>query len=94
MVREELHLVVRPVVKAFVGLLLLVGFVCVYWQYAVALLILWAVVEAAPIAWRELQEERVGRRVRAEGLRTRADRQREWFETGDPRWVTGERMQG
>lgn len=80
--------------KALVGLLLLVGFICVYWKIVLAAVILWAVVKAAPIAWRELQEERAGRRVRAEGLRTRADRQREWYEAGDPRWVTGERMQG
>jgi hypothetical protein len=80
--------------KAFLGLLLLLGFVCVYWKLTLCLLLLWAVVKAAPIAYRELQEERAGRRVRAEGLRARADRQRVWFESGDPRWVTGERMQG
>lgn len=75
--------------KGFVGLLLLVGFVCVYWKAVVVAVVVVAVVKAAPIAYRELQEERRVRRVRAEGLRTRADRQREWFESGDPRWVTG-----
>jgi hypothetical protein len=75
--------------RAFLGLLLLVGFVCVYWQWVLAGLVLWAVVKAAPIAYREHRTERQGRRARAEGLRARADRQREWFESGDPRWVTG-----
>jgi hypothetical protein len=81
-------------VKGFIGLLLLLGFVVVYWKLTLALLLLWAVVKAAPIAYRELQTERLERGARAEGLRARADRQRVWFESGDPRWVTGERMQG
>jgi hypothetical protein len=75
--------------KAFLGLLLLLGFVCVYWKLTLALLLLWAVVKAAPIAYREHQTERLERRARAEGLRARADRQRVWWESGDPRWVTG-----
>jgi hypothetical protein len=76
-------------VKAFLGLLLLVGFVVVYWQWARAGLVLWAVVKAAPIAYRELQTERQDRRARAEGLRARADRQVRWWNEGDPRWLTG-----
>lgn len=75
--------------KGFVGLLLLVGFVAVYWKLVVLGLIFWAVVKAAPVAWRELQEERDGRRARAEGLRARADQQLDWYQSGDPRWVTG-----
>lgn len=75
--------------KAFVGLLLLVGFVCVYWKAVVVVCVVVAVVKAAPIAYRELQEERAGRRVRAEGLRTRADRQYQQVMFGDERGVYG-----
>lgn len=79
--------------KSFLGLLLLVGFVCVYWKAALCVLVVYAAVRAAPIAYRELQTERQERRARAEGLRARADQQLEWWRSGDPRWVTGERMQ-
>lgn len=80
--------------KAFVGLLLLVGFVCVYWKLVVLGLVLWAVVKAVPIAYREHRTQQALRsRERAE-IAARADRQRVWFESGDPRWLTGERMQG
>jgi hypothetical protein len=77
-------------VKAFLGLLLLLGFVVVYWKLTLALLIFWAVVKAAPIAYREHQTERQDRRARAEGLSARADQQVRWWHAGDERAIYGE----
>jgi hypothetical protein len=73
----------------FVGLLLLVGFVCVYWKWVLAAVIFWAVVKAAPIAYRELQEERALRKQRAAEIVARADRQHAQIMNGDERGVYG-----
>jgi hypothetical protein len=76
-------------VKQLLGFLFLVGLVLAYWQWVLALVVLVAIVKAAPIAWRELQSEREKRAYRRAELSARADQQAAWFVAGDPRWVTG-----
>jgi hypothetical protein len=75
--------------KQLLGFLLLVGLALTYWQWLLALVVLVLIVKAAPIAWRELQDERAASAQRRAELTARADQQAAWFVAGDPRWVTG-----
>lgn len=75
--------------KELIGFLLLIGLVLAYWQWVLAAVVLVVIVKAAPVAWRELQDERTaGARRRAE-LAARADEQHGWALTGDERGLYG-----
>jgi hypothetical protein len=71
------------------GSILVVGLIVVYWWAALALLIIYLVAKAAPVAYRELQSERATERQRLQGLIARADEQHWWASEGDPRGVYG-----
>jgi hypothetical protein len=75
--------------KGFLGLLLLVGLVVVYWKVTLAAVLIWLAVAAVPIAWRELQADRNLERQRLQGLIARADEQHLQASEGDPRGVYG-----
>jgi hypothetical protein len=75
--------------KGLLGFLLLVGFLVAYWQWILAAIVVVLILRAAPVAWREWQEERsVLARRRAE-LIARADQQHRWAMAGDERGVYG-----
>jgi hypothetical protein len=75
--------------KALLGFLLLVGFVGLYWKWILAAVVVVLILRAAPVAWREWQEERsVLARRRAE-LIARADQQHRWAMEGDERGFYG-----
>lgn len=71
------------------GVLLLIGFAVTYWWLTLALLIVFLAVKATPLAWREVQAERVAERHRLRGLIDRADTQHAWTAEGDPRGIYG-----
>jgi nitrate/nitrite transporter NarK len=76
--------------KGIVGLLLLVGFVVVYWQWVLAVVVLVLIVRAAPAAWREVETERADEERRQAEVVARADEQHRWAVAGDPRGTFGE----
>jgi hypothetical protein len=77
-------------VKGLFGVLLLVGFVAVYWQWLLAAVVLVLIVRAAPVAWREVQDERAAEERRRAELVARADEQHRWAMAGDDRGVYGQ----
>jgi hypothetical protein len=76
--------------KGLIGLLFLVGLVVVYWRWILAAVIVVLIVRAAPIAYREWQEERSAERARLRGLIARADQQHRWSMNRDPRGTHGD----
>jgi hypothetical protein len=76
-------------VRGFVGLLLLVGLVVVYWKWAVAIAVVVLAVKAAPVAWSDFKSGQAAERQRLRGLIARADQQHLWAMSGDPRGIHG-----
>jgi hypothetical protein len=68
----------EDVMKALIGLLLLVGLLIAYWQWVLAVVVVVLAVKAAPVAWRELQAEQAAERSRLQGVIARADQQHQW----------------
>jgi hypothetical protein len=71
------------------GSLLLIGLIVTYWWLALTVLLIFLAAKAAPVAWRELQDERTAQQSYLRGLVTRADTQHAWTAEGDPRGTYG-----
>jgi hypothetical protein len=79
-----------PTMKVLLGVLLLVAFVAVYWQWVFAAIVVVLIVRAASVARREWQDERAVSARRRAGLIARVDEQHRWGMADDPRGVYGE----
>jgi hypothetical protein len=82
--------VMLPTIKVLLGVLLLVAVVAMYWLLVLAAIVVVLIVRAAPVAWREWQDERAVSARRRAGLIARADEQHRWAMADDPRGVYGE----
>lgn len=72
-----------------IGPLLIAGLIVAYWWVALAVLLIYLVVKAAPVAYRELKADQAAERQYLQGLIARADLQHRQASEGDVRGVYG-----
>lgn len=76
--------------KQLFGLLLIVGIICVYWQWILAVVVLVLVVNLVRRGYHTARAEAAEDWLRRKDLVARCDRQHLWVMDGDPRGTYGD----
>lgn len=76
--------------KGILGVLLLLGIICLYWKWILAVVVVVWIVNLARRGYHTARAEAAEEWVRRGQLVARADQQHAWASEGDPRGTFGE----